>query len=160
MSGQKKNGKSFVFTILIAAVLGGAPQRTRVPEFLPGLKVPQRTIDYLGHEPRVLYVDTEMEKLNTAKVLRRVHWLCGWNMNAHNDRFHILWLKTMPKNEKIPAYKQRFELIKKAIDALLPDIVFIDLGRSSLRDSLCQAVSATVLDSYSDSRAGWCHSPR
>ena len=140
MSGQKKNGKSFVFTMLIAAVLVGDPERTRVPTFLPGLKVPQRTIEYLGHDPRVLYVDTEMEKLNSAKVLRRVHWLCGWDMRQPNDRFYNLWLKTMPKDEKLPAYKQRFELIKDAIDAIQPDIVFID----GLRD-LLQSVNDEFL---------------
>ena len=75
ISGQKKQGKSFVLTQLMAAILNCGSERTQ--QFLPGLKVPQRTIDYLGHDPRVLYVDTEMEELNSAKVLRRVHWLCG-----------------------------------------------------------------------------------
>ena len=58
MSGQKKNGKSFVFSMLMAAILGGDPERTRVPTYLPGLKVPERTNEYLWHKPRVLYVDT------------------------------------------------------------------------------------------------------
>ena len=71
ISGQKKNGKSFVLTQLMAAVLGYDTER--VQTFLPGLTVPRRTIEHLGHEPRVLYCDTEMEKLNSAKVLRRVH---------------------------------------------------------------------------------------
>lgn len=146
MSGQKKNGKSFVFTMLIAAVLGGDPNRTRVPTYLPGLTVPQRTIDYLGHEPRVLYVDTEMEKLNSAKVLRRVHWLCGWDMKAPNDRFHILWLKTMPKDDNVPAYKKRFELIKKAIEALSPDIVFIDGLRDLLQSINDEETAVDILD--------------
>ena len=146
MSGQKKNGKSFVFTMLIAAVLGGDPERTRVPTFLPGLKVPQRTIEYLGHDPRVLYVDTEMEKLNSAKVLRRVHWLCGWDMRQPNDRFYNLWLKTMPKDEKLPAYKQRFELIKDAIDAIQPDIVFIDGLRDLLQSINDEENAVSILD--------------
>ena len=146
MSGQKKNGKSFVFTMLIAAVLGGDPERTRVPTFLPGLRVPDRTIKYLGHEPRVLYVDTEMEKLNSAKVLRRVHWLCGWDMRQPNDRFYNLWLKTMPKDEKLPAYKQRFELIKDAIDAIQPDIVFIDGLRDLLQSINDEENAVSILD--------------
>ena len=75
ISGQKKNGKSFVLTMLMAAVLGR--ESDRVSRYLAGLRVPLRTIDKLGHNPSVLYVDTEMEKLNSAKVLRRVHWLCG-----------------------------------------------------------------------------------
>lgn len=152
MSGQKKNGKSFVFSMLMAAILGGDPERTRVPTFLPGLKVPERTIEYLGHEPRVLYVDTEMEKLNTAKVLRRVHWLCGWDMKIPQDRFNILWLKTMPKDEKKPAYKQRFDLIKEGIDLLEPDIVFID-GLRDLLASINDEETATRILDYLSSEA-------
>jgi hypothetical protein len=152
MSGQKKNGKSFVFTMLIAAILRGDPNRTRVPTYLPGLCVPERTIEYLGHEPRVLYVDTEMEKLNSAKVLRRVHWLCGWDMKQPNDRFNILWLKTMPKDDKVPAFKQRFELIKKAIDALEPDILFID-GLRDLLQSINDEETATSILDYLSSTA-------
>ena len=130
ISGQKKNGKSFVLTQLMAAVLGNGCERTNL--FLPGLKVPERTLEYLGHEPRVLYVDTEMEKLNSAKVLRRVHWLCEWDMKYPNERFNVLWLKNMPKDGDKRPYKQRYDLIRLAIDALSPDIVFID----GLRDLL------------------------
>ena len=138
ISGQKKNGKSFVLTQLMAAVLGNGCERTNL--FLPGLKVPERTLEYLGHEPRVLYVDTEMEKLNSAKVLRRVHWLCEWDMKYPNERFNVLWLKNMPKDGDKRPYKQRYDLIRLAIDTLSPDIVFID----GLRDLL-----ATINDEES-----------
>lgn len=124
ISGQKKNGKSFVLTQLMAAILGNGAERTL--RFLPGLKVPERTIEYLGHEPRVLYVDTEMEKLNSAKVLRRVHWLCEWDMKQPNDRFNVLWLKNMPHDETEQAHKRRWRLIHNAIEEVSPDIVFID----------------------------------
>ena len=90
LSGQKKNGKTFLLAQLMAAVLGIDSERVRT--YLPGLRVPQRTLEYLGHLPTVLYVDTEMEKLNSAKVLRRVHWLCGWQMDLPCERFHVLWL--------------------------------------------------------------------
>ena len=146
ISGQKKNGKSFVLTQLMAACLGGNDQ------YLPGLRVPERTINYLGHLPKVLYIDTEMEKLNSAKVLRRVHWLCGWDMKIPNDRFNVLWLKTMPKDEKVPAYKQRFELIKVGIEVLEPDIVFID-GLRDLMQSINDEESATTILDYLSSTA-------
>lgn len=135
ISGQKKNGKTFVLTMLMAAVLGHDTER--VQEFLPGLTVPERTIDYIGHEPRVLFVDTEMEKLSSAKVLRRVHWLCGWDMKMPNDRFNVLWLRSVKKDEKEEAYQKRFRLIHQAIDAVSPDFVIID----GLRD-----VMATIND--------------
>ena len=144
ISGQKKNGKSFVLTQLMAAVLGNGCDRTNL--FLPGLKVPERTLEYLGHEPRVLYVDTEMEKLNSAKVLRRVHWLCDWDMKYPNERFNVLWLKNMPKDTEKRPYKQRYDLIRLAIDALEPDIVFID-GLRDLLASINDEESGTqILD--------------
>ena len=153
ISGQKKNGKSFVLTQLMAAILGSnTSERTR--QYLPGLKVPDRTIDYLGHPPKVLYVDTEMERLNSAKVLRRVHWLCGVDMNQPfpGDRFAVLWLKNMPKDEGIKAYKKRYELIKLAIDAIQPDVVFID-GLRDLLASINDEESATTILDYLSSTA-------
>ena len=147
ISGQKKNGKSFVLTQLMAAILGSnTSERTR--QYLPGLRVPDRTIDYLGHPPKVLYVDTEMERLNSAKVLRRVHWLCGVDMNQPfpGDRFAVLWVKNMPKDEGIKAYKKRYELIKLAIDAIQPDVVFIDGLRDLLASINDEEQGTTILD--------------
>ena len=138
ISGQKKNGKTFVLAQLMAAILGSGTER--VTEYLPHLLVPQRTRDWLGHEPSVLYVDTEMEKLNSAKVLRRVHWLCGWPMDVPNPRFNVLWLRgvTDVKNEsgevKERAYAKRYRLIRAAIDWLKPDAVFIDGVRDIIGD--------------------------
>ena len=158
ISGQKKNGKSFVLTQLMAAVLGTESERTQ--SFLPGLKVPERTIEYLDKErrpnltdeerkknpyyPKVLYVDTEMEKLNSAKVLRRVHWLCGWDMKYPNERFSVLWLKNMPKDSDKKPYQQRYELIRMAIDVIRPDIVFID-GLRDLLASINDEESGTMI---------------
>ena len=146
ISGQKKNGKSFVLTQLMAAILGDGIQRTQ--DYLPGLHVPQRTIEFLGHKPRVLYVDTEMEKLSSAKVLRRVHWLVDWDMKQPmpDDRFHVLWLKNMPKDSDIKPYRQRYQLIKLAVEMLNPDIVFVD-GLRDLLASINDEESGTqILD--------------
>ena len=142
ISGQKKNGKSFVLTQLMAAILGYGNERTQ--QYLPGLTVPQRTIEYLGHEPRVLYVDTEMEKLNSAKVLRRVHWLCGWDMKQPNERFNVLWLKNMPRDDREKAHLMRYRLIRQAIEAISPDIVFID-GIRDLLSSINDEESGTQI---------------
>lgn len=138
LSGQKKNGKTFVIAQLIAAILGGDCERTR--HFLPGLRVPERTLDYLGHQPRVLWVDTEMEKLNSAKVLRRIHWLCEWPMDQPNERFNVLWLREVTdlKDENghliQKANQKRWQLIRQAIDILNPDAVFIDGIRDIIGD--------------------------
>ena len=159
ISGQKKNGKSFVLTQLMAAILGCNSERTQ--QFLPGLKVPERTIDYLGHLPKVLYVDTEMEKLSSAKVLRRVHWLCGWDMKYPNDRFAVLWLKNMPKDGDTPAYRKRYELIKMGIECIQPDVMFIDGLRDLLLSINDEQQGTTILDelgSYAEERnmSIWC----
>ena len=146
ISGQKKNGKSFVLTQLMAAILGCGNERTK--QYLPGLAVPDRTIEYLGHLPKVLYVDTEMEKLSSAKVLRRVHWLCGWDMKEPNDRFAVLWLKSMPKEDNAKPYIKRFDLIKIAIDAIQPDVVFIDGLRDLIPSINDEEAGTTILDYF------------
>ena len=143
LSGQKKNGKTFVIAQLIAAILGGDTERTR--RFLPGLKVPDRTLEYLGHQPRVLWVDTEMEKLNSAKVLRRIHWLCEWPMDQ------VLWLREVTdlKDEdgrtKQRANARRWGIIKQAIDILKPDAVFIDGIRDIVGDFNDNSESAALV---------------
>ena len=154
LSGQKKNGKTFVIAQLIAAILGGDTERTR--HYLPGLKVPDRTLEYLDYNrrpdlteedrkknpyiPRVLWVDTEMEKLNSAKVLRRIHWLCGWDMNKPDPRFNVLWLRGVidvkDENDRVimKANQKRWQIIRQAIDLLNPDAVFIDGIRDIIGD--------------------------
>jgi hypothetical protein len=89
-----------------------------------------------------------MEKLNSAKVLRRVHWLCDEPMDAPfpEDRFAVLWLKNMPKDDNVRAYRKRYELIRLAIDAIQPDVVFID-GLRDLLSSINDEESGTqILD--------------
>ena len=145
ITGQKKNGKSFVLTQLMAAILGTGE---KTQQYLPGLKVPERTIEYLGHLPKVLYCDTEMEKLSSAKVMRRVHWLCDWDMKVPNDRFAVLWLKNMPKDEQKKVYQQRYDLIRMAIDAIQPDVVFIDGLRDLIASINDEETASTILDTF------------
>ena len=149
LSGQKKNGKTFVLAQLMAAILSDGNERSR--SHLHGLRVPRRTVEWMGHQPSVLYVDTEMEKLNSAKVLRRVHWLCNWDMDVPNERFHVLWLRgvTDVKDEtgevKERAWSKRYRLIKAAIDILHPDAVFIDGIRDIIGDFNDNASSAALV---------------
>ena len=153
ISGQKKNGKTFVMAQLMAAILGNGTERTE--QFLPGLTVPERTIKYLGHEPRVLYVDTEMEKLNSARVLRRVHWLCDWDLKTTQERFSVLWLKNMPRDGQEEAHVRRYRLILAAIESVQPDIVFIDGIRdllSSINDEQTAVKILSELSSLAEER--------
>lgn len=132
ISGQKKNGKTFVLAQLMAAALGTGTERVR--QYLGNLCTCESTVEWLGHPLKVLYCDTEMEQLNTAKVLRRVHWLCGWDMKERSDRFFVLWLREVPKSEKSTSNKERWRLIKNAISQTNPDIVFIDGLRDLVND--------------------------
>lgn len=141
ISGQKKNGKTFVLAQLMAAVLGTGTER--VQEYLGGLQTRQDTVQFLGREPSVLYCDTEMEQLNTAKVLRRVHWLCGWDMKERNDRFHVLWLRSMPDGKNPQEY--RWHLIRQAIEHFQPTMVVIDGVRDIVRDFNDNAESSQIV---------------
>lgn len=150
LSGQKKNGKTFVLAQLMAAILGTDIDKSRTPRYLPGLKVPERTLEHLGHHPKVLYIDTEMEELNSAKVLRRVHWLCGWPLNVPCERFHALWLRgitDVKEGDKIveKAYAKRYRLIKTAIEFFQPDAVFIDGLRDIMADFNNLEESASII---------------
>ena len=133
ISGQRKNGKTFLIAQLMAAILG-CDGNERTKQYLPGLKVPDRTLEFLGHPPKVLYVDTEMERLSSAKVLRRVHWLCDQDMSSPfpGDRFSVLWLKNVQKTEGMAIHRKRYDIIRMAVDCIEPDVVFVD----GLRDLL------------------------
>ena len=143
LSGQKKNGKTFVIAQLIAVCLD--PESPRVHDNLPGLTVPQRTLEHLGHLPHVLWIDTEIEELNSAKVLRRVHWLVGQDMKTPHDRFHVLWMRTVEGSDQEAAFKKRWRLIKLAIEIMHPDIVFIDGVRDIIGDFNDNAASSQLV---------------
>lgn len=143
ISGQKKNGKTFVLAQLMAAALGTGTER--VTNYLGPLKTRESTVEWLGHKPVVLYCDTEMEKLNTAKVLRRVHWLCGWDMKQPNPQFNVLWLREVPKTDTQSSNTERWRLIKNAIEQVSPDIVFVDGLRDLVNDFNDNQESAAIV---------------
>ena len=145
ISGQRKNGKTFLIAQLMAAILG-CDGNERTKQYLPGLVVPNRTLEFLGHPPKVLYIDTEMEKLSSAKVLRRVHWLCGQDTSQPfpGDRFSVLWLKNMPSDDGVAVHRKRYDLIRLAVDAIQPDVVFVD-GLRDLLSSINDEESITKI---------------
>lgn len=122
VTGQQKNGKTFLMAMLMAAAL--EPQSERVRSYLRGLEASEETLRFIGRKPRVLYVDTEMEDLNTVKVARRVQWLCGWPTDQRNERFGVLWLRAVDDEPDQKA--ERWSLIKAAIEDFQPDLAIID----------------------------------
>ena len=63
-----------------------------------------------------------------------------------DDRFAVLWLKSMPKDDMAKPYKRRYELIRMAIDAIQPDVVFIDGLRDLLASINDEESGTTILD--------------
>lgn len=108
LTGQPGHGKTFTFTQLIVAILRGEFYGLR---YELSRDIPQ---------PKVLYIDTEMEKGNTQLVMLRVYEMMGWEKGTEQEQFKILWLR-----EEVKAV-ERWKLTLKAIDELKPTVVFLD----------------------------------
>lgn len=106
MNGRPGNGKTMSFSTMIAAMLKG--------EYM-GLKCP------MEGEQRVLYADTEMEKVNHQRTVRRIYAMAGWNKGEdHRDRLDTLTLR------KAVNAQDRLKIIIKRIWEYRPTAVFID----------------------------------
>lgn len=108
LTGQPGHGKTFTFTQLMVAILKG--------DFYGLHYELSREIP----EPRVLYIDTEMEKGNTQLVMLRVYEMMGWSRAEEQQQFRILWLREEVKAE------DRWRKTLKAIDTMRPTVVFLD----------------------------------
>lgn len=120
ITGREKNGKTFVLVQLMAAILGS--KATGSLCFNEGIA------ERLGHEPKVLFIDTEQSLNDTLKVARRVHFLCGWEFKRANERFRLLHLREETD------VRTRFNKAMTAIDEMKPDAVFIDGIRDIMSD--------------------------
>ena len=137
ITGHQKNGKTFLMAQLMAAILSKGGERTK--EYIPGLEFNEELREEFKN-PTVLYIDTEQEKENTAKVARRVHWLCGWPLNEPNSRFHVVWLRAEDSNEG------RWAKVRAAIGKYKPLAVFVDGIRDVLGDFNDLKESASLID--------------
>lgn len=108
LTGQPGHGKTFTFTQIMVAILRGEfyGLRYELADSIP--------------EPRVLYIDTEMEKGNTQLVLLRVYEMMGWQVGTIHDEFRILWLREEVKSV------DRWRKTLKAINEMKPTVVFLD----------------------------------
>lgn len=108
LTGQPGHGKTFTFTQLMLAILRG--------DYF-GLKYEQS--ENIPN-PKVLYIDTEMEKGNTQLVMLRIYDQMGWQIGSMHDEFRILWLREVTKAE------ERWRMVLKAIWTIRPTVVFLD----------------------------------
>lgn len=109
--GAAKQGKSHALLIIISALLAGSCMGFSA--CIRGAKV--------------LYIDTEMNPLNTAKMVRKVHTLAGLDVTMDDARFVALSLRD-------EAYKDRVTIMEQAIELYRPDIVFLDGMRDLIAD--------------------------
>ena len=108
LTGQSGHGKTMLFSQFMAAILNG--------EF-GGLRY---ELSDLICNPKVLYIDTEMEEENTIAVKNRVCQMINRNPQQSYDDFKILMLRET--EEAIDRWRKTL----KAIYEVKPTIVFID----------------------------------
>lgn len=122
IKAKAKQGKTYLVTIFAAAILCG--QCVGITSTLTDAKV--------------LFFDTEQNKRNTAKVARRVHYLCRWDIKQNNERFRAYSLRDMEAAERL-AY------IKGEVERQRPTVVFIDGIRDLLIDFNDQTESTNLI---------------
>ena len=108
LTGQSGHGKTMLFSQFMAAILNG--------EF-GGLRY---ELSDLIRNPKVLYIDTEMEEENTIAVKNRVCQMSNRNPQQSYDDFKILMLRETEEAT------DRWRKTLKAIYEVKPTIVFID----------------------------------
>jgi hypothetical protein len=137
ISGQKKNGKSWLVSQIIGTCLSGElttdetgakhyviPEGSRILSKLPGLRMVARTVEMLGHMPNILYADTEQERENTSRVIKAAKWYADLPVYEHCDRLDTLWLRQMDIDGNIA--DERFNALLWALENKHYDLVMID----------------------------------
>ena len=117
ITGHRKNGKSFFTVQIMAAALGSTK--------LGGLRL--NVGEGIPKEPKVLYIDTEMELENCSLMLKRVHALMDYDLNARHPRFFCLWLSPDTPED-------RWGKVRQAIEETSPDLIVLDGIRDVTRD--------------------------
>lgn len=103
VKAKAKSGKTFLFTVLMASLLG-------CTDF---------GFESITENPKVMYFDTEQSKNDTAKVIKRDHRLLGWLTDREHEGLLAFNCREVSKADILPGIKQRVKLYK-------PTHVFID----------------------------------
>lgn len=112
LTGKPGHGKTMTFTQLMVAIMRG--------DFYNLHSLLRERCLREGREPKVLYVDTEMEKGNTQLVMMRVYQEMGWEKGSVHSQFRILWLR------EVLLAEDRWRMTLRAIYEMRPDVVFLD----------------------------------
>lgn len=108
MTGQPGHGKTMTLSMVAAAVLG---DKTHGIEWLLGETIPN---------PRVLYIDTEMERGNTQRVNMRICAMLGWDWHTPHEQLTIMCLREVTKA------MDRWRKVLKGIYMYHPNVVILD----------------------------------
>jgi len=108
ITGQPGHGKTMTLTMIMAAYLGDTRH---------GMSY---GLGEVLQEPKILYIDTEMEPENTMMVNLRVCAMLGWGYHEVHDNFKIMCLRNELSAE------DRWKKVLKGIYQFKPNMVFID----------------------------------
>ena len=113
-TGQAGNGKTMTLAQFIAAILGGefGQLKYELSETIPN--------------PRVLYIDTEMEEANTIAMKNRVLSMTGRTIGENYDDFVVIMLREASSDKKTTSAVMRWKLTLKALYEYKPTVAFID----------------------------------
>lgn len=115
ITGQSGNGKTMTIAQMIAAILSGDCGNIH---YNLADKIPN---------PRVLYIDTEMEKANTIAMKNRVLSMSNRKIGEQYDDFVVVMLREVSSDDKkVSAAVMRWRLTLKAIYLYRPTVCFID----------------------------------
>lgn len=115
VTGQAGHGKTMTLSQFIATILNGecGNMRYELSDEIPN--------------PKVLYIDTEMEEANTIAMKNRVLTMCGRPIEQNYDDFVVLMLREAQSDDKkVSAALMRWRLTLKAIYEFRPTVCFID----------------------------------
>lgn len=106
LQGQKGNGKTYTYSILITCAIKGSWGELR----------------YVGtrKDPKVLLIDTEQSKGNVNMEVRRIYHMIGWEQGSQHDQLKVLMLRETPDPVK------RWAKTIRAIYDCKPDFIFLD----------------------------------
>ena len=139
LTGQPGHGKTATFSMFIAALLGGnyGELKSEIAE------------------PRVLYVDTEMERCNTVLVAKRIYEMAGRDTDFIKEHLRVLRLRDELKAT------DRWRKILKAIWIVQPQVVFIDgiidITQDFNDNKECQDLIYQIMDTATHFNVSlWC----
>ena len=115
ITGQSGNGKTMTIAQFIAAILSGSCGNLSY------------NLSEQQPDPRVLYIDTEMEEDNTIAMKNRVLSMTGRVIGEEYDDFVVIMLRETTSDEKNTSTAvMRWRMTLKSIYQYKPTVVFID----------------------------------